>query len=100
MKVKYDKIDLAKSFDRLKDALQRADQCLINPEYENICQGYPAAYGLLSQHVQTFLFLNTEGESMNEIKGINNRDDLTGVFEGPGTDLDIEKELNKINYHE
>lgn len=89
-------VNLGAAFEKLKEALQRAEKYKNDPENEF---GYAGAYGTLAGHVETFLFLSTE-ETMDEIRGKKtDPDDLKDVevFQqsetGKDIDSDIEKEL-------
>jgi len=84
-------VNLGAAFDRLKDALQRAEKYKDDPKNEF---NYAGAYGTLAGNVETFLFLSTE-ETMDEIRGKKaDPDDLKQVLNRmPDIDEEIEKEL-------
>lgn len=67
MNITKNKVDLGIAFDKLKDALRRADK-EVNTPCENIGGNYAKGYGILSTHVQTFIFLNTDAETVSEIR--------------------------------
>jgi hypothetical protein len=86
-------VDLGAAFERLKLTLQKAEAYKERTDLQSNL-AYAGAYGMLSQSVTNFIFLNTEGESLDDIRGTN--DDLKDiqVFNNlPDIDKEIEKEL-------
>jgi len=87
-------VNLGAAFDRLKDALREADKYRDDPKNEF---GYAGAYGILATHVHAFIYLNTEGQTFDEIRKLEtdkDPDDLKQVLNRmPDIDEEIEREL-------